>query len=78
MIVSVMLAFATLTYSGSAAWVCPTLDASPNEKGVWEVVLGSFQRGYSGQQAGKMIAAEVQANCPEYIPLLLDWAEKNG
>ncbi len=78
LVTTMVIAGSTLAGTGSMGWVCPTLDNDPSEDGVWDVVLGAVKRGYSSEQDAEAIASEVQNNCPEYIPLLLSWAEKNG
>lgn len=79
MIATVLAAVAVfITPTSSSAWVCSTLDANPTQAGVWQLVGEAFSRGYSGQQAGEFIATTVKGQCPEYIPLLIKWANANG
>lgn len=59
-------------------WVCPTLDRDPTEAGVWDVVLGAYQRGLTSDSAAEQIVLQVVNNCPEYVPIVKQWAEDNG
>jgi hypothetical protein len=74
---AVAFAAATITSPSSNAWVCSTLDRNPNESGVWQVLLQGLDRGLVGESGGQEIVDTIQSQCPEYIPLLITWAEHN-
>lgn len=69
---------ASLTVNGPSGWVCEMLDRTPTESGVTSVVLEIFSRGYDAEDGAKYVVATIQSQCPEYIPLLLSWAENYG
>lgn len=46
--------------------------------GVASVALELFDRGYDGESAGRIIVGAVADSCPEYLPLLLKFAERYG
>ena len=76
-VTAVVIAAATLTPASSLGWVCPTLDKNPTEAGVWQVLYEAAGRGYSSQSDGEAIATEIINNCPEYIPVVQEWADNN-
>lgn len=74
-----LIAAATLTPTPTGfGWVCPTLDQNPSVDGVWNVVLGAYQRGLTSDAAAEQIVIQIRDVCPEYIPIVKEWAEQNG
>jgi len=74
-IAAVMIAVATLTPASSDDWICETLDSNPSVDGVNDLILEAYGRGYATEADGEMLVQVVVAECPEYIPLLLEWAD---
>jgi hypothetical protein len=58
--------------SGTA--VCDTLDDYPTILGVAGVSEGIMQDGgFTGYQAGQIVAIAVESNCPRFLPLLREF-----
>jgi hypothetical protein len=74
-IAAAMIAAATFSPFSSNAWVCRTLDTNPSVDGVNDLILEAYGRGYSTEADGEMLVQVVVADCPEYIPLLMEWAD---
>lgn len=77
-IAATVIAAGTLTSGGSFSWVCPTLDANPTTAGVWDVLAEAVDRGLTSEADAEEIALQVINYCPEYIPIVKQWAEANG
>lgn len=58
--------------------ICNQLDSEPSVGGVLEVAIGLMQSGYESDEAAKLLVSTVQGQCPEYIPLLVKFAQKYG
>lgn len=68
------VAQATPSYYDQA--VCSVLDDYPNNTGILGIGLALEDEGYSGYEAGKIIGQAVINVCPEYIPLMMDFADR--
>jgi len=55
--------------------VCSVLDDSPSIASIIGMGLALGDEGYSGYDAGQIIGYAVLADCPEYGPLLQEFAE---
>ena len=58
-----------------AVAVCGALDDDPSVATVVGLGLALGSEGYSGYDAGQIIALAVMARCPEYEPVLMRFAE---
>lgn len=58
-----------------AVAVCGALDESPSVGTVVGLGLGLGDQGYSGYDAGQIIAIAVMQRCPEYEPVLRRFSE---
>ena len=58
-----------------AVAVCGALDDDPSVATVVGLGLGLGSEGYSGYDAGQIIALAVMSRCPEYEPVLRRFAE---
>jgi len=56
--------------------VCSVLDEFPNNSGIRGIALALGDEGYTGYQAGQIIGQAVINLCPEYIPLMMRFAER--
>ena len=56
--------------------VCAVLDDYPNNTGVMGVALALKDEGYTGYEAGEIIGQAIINVCPEYIPLMMAFAER--
>ena len=56
--------------------VCAVLDDYPNNTGILGIGLALEDEGYTGYQAGQIIGQAVINVCPEYIPLMLRFADR--
>ena len=71
----IIAASAALTPYQPFSWVCPTLDRNPTADGMWDVVSEAAKRGLVTESDGEAVARQIIAQCPEYIPVVMDWAE---
>lgn len=58
--------------------VCSELDADPTVDGVMNVGVALLNQGFPAEQAAELLVGSVQRNCPEYIPLLFEFADTYG
>ena len=56
--------------------VCSVLDEYPNNTGILGIGLALKDEGYSGYEAGQIIGQAVINLCPEYIPLMMRFADR--
>ena len=56
--------------------VCSVLDDYPNNTGILGIGLALKDEGYTGYEAGEIIGQAVINVCPEYIPLMMDFADR--
>ena len=58
--------------------VCSVLDDYPNNSGVLGIGMALADEGYTGYEAGEIISLAVINVCPEYIPLMMAFADRYG
>lgn len=58
--------------------ICSQLDSEPTVGGVVEVVVDLLSQGYDSETGSELLVTTVQSQCPEYIPLLVKFAQKYG
>lgn len=58
--------------------VCSVLDDYPNNSGVLGIGLALADEGYTGYEAGEIISLAVINVCPEYVPLMMAFADRYG
>ena len=73
-----LVTLANLTANSSFSWVCDTLDSNPTVDGMWEVVWEGVERGQTSDSDAEQIVIQIRDRCPEYIPIVKEWAEQNG
>jgi hypothetical protein len=63
-------------YAAAAAPViCEAFDEHPTIIGVTVIAEAIIDNGFTGHQAGQIIAIAVESNCPRHIPLLRQFVE---
>jgi hypothetical protein len=77
MITAMMVVAAMITPASSSSWVCESLDNNPTQAGVWAMIGEAYGRGYRSEDDARSLFQEVQGSCPNYIPLLIEWADAN-
>lgn len=64
--------------SAATGWVCSDLAQSPTEAGVVGMFYDAVARGYRGESGAKLIVNTVLEQCPEYLGLVVNTANKFG
>jgi len=54
--------------------ICGLLAANPTITGVENIALGLMGNNMTGYDAGRLIASSAMVGCPEYLPLLREFA----
>lgn len=54
--------------------ICAVLDDYPTPGGVYGVILGLQQQGYSAYDAGAKVGVAIRDTCPEHTPEALEFA----
>lgn len=58
--------------------ICGELDKSPDFDGIVVVGTAMMNQGFTPDQAAEMLVYSVNKNCPEYLPLLFEFADTYG
>ncbi len=58
--------------------VCSTLSDYPSTDGVAGIGLALADEGWTGHEAGEIIARSVMAECPQYVPILRAFVARYG
>lgn len=61
--------------TGTDYAVCSVLEQYPSIQGIIGIGLALKDEGYSGYEAGEVIGTAVINECPQFIPLMMRFAE---